>query len=57
MGRYLIAGLTVALSTLAVAPVAQAQQTHGNDPAADLTGDGNVSVTELLLYNRDQRGA
>lgn len=57
MRRYLIAGLTVALSTFAVAPLAQAQQTHGNDPAADLTGDGNVSVTELLLYNRDQRGS
>lgn len=55
MKRYLIAGLTVALSTLAFAPLAQAQQTHLNDLAADLSGDGTVSVTELLLYNRDQR--
>ncbi len=57
MKRYLIAGLTAALSTFAFSPLAQAQQTHGNDPAADRTGDGNVTVTDLLIYNQAQRGS
>ena len=26
-----------------------------NDPVADLNGDGNVSLHEVVTYNRDQR--
>ncbi len=57
MKRYLLSGLTLALSTLMMASAANAGQTHLNDPAADLNGDGEVTLMELIEYNRAQRHA
>ena len=63
MKRYLLSGATLALSTLMLAsaamagPLPRTGQTHLNDPAADLNGDGRVTLTELLIYNREQRGS
>ncbi|MBE9111500.1 hypothetical protein IQ273_19020 [Nodosilinea sp. LEGE 07298] len=55
MKRYLLSGLTIVLSTLALASAANAGQTHLNDAAADINGDGVVTISELIMYNRDQR--
>ncbi|MBE9138563.1 hypothetical protein IQ254_15415 [Nodosilinea sp. LEGE 07088] len=55
MKRYLLSGLTIVLSTLAIASAANAGQTNLNDPAADLNGDGVVTIGELVMHNRDQR--
>lgn len=55
MKRYLLSGFTIALSTLAMVSAANAQ-THLKDLAADLNGDGVVTLGELVSYNRDQRG-
>ncbi|TVQ26608.1 MAG: hypothetical protein EA367_00145 [Leptolyngbya sp. DLM2.Bin15] len=63
MKRYLLSGATLALSTLMLAsaamagPLPRTGQTHLNDPAADLNGDGEVTLTELIIYNREQRGS
>jgi len=57
MKRFLISGLTIALSTLAIASTVHAGQTNFNDLEADLNGDGQVSLTELRNHNRDQRDA
>jgi hypothetical protein len=57
MKRFLISGLTIVLSTLAIASTAHADQTNLNDLDADLNGDGEVTLTELKRYNRDQRDA
>lgn len=57
MKRFLISGLTIVLSTLTMAAAANAGQTHLKDLAADLNGDGVVTITELVQYNRDQRQA
>ncbi|MEA5450865.1 hypothetical protein VB780_19955 [Leptolyngbya sp. CCNP1308] len=56
MKRYLLSGLTIVLSTLAMVSAASAGQTHLNDLAADHNGDGVVTIGELINYNRDQRG-
>ena len=56
MKRYLLSGLTIMLSTLAIASAAHASQTHLTDPAADLNGDGVVTIGNLVQYNGDQRG-
>ena len=57
MKRYLLSGLVLVMSTLAMASAANAGQTHLNDPAADLNGDGEVTLLELREYNRAQRHA
>ncbi len=57
MKRYLLSGLVLVMSTLAMASAANAGQTHLNDPAADLNGDGAVTLLELIEYNRAQRHA
>ncbi|WP_008312378.1 hypothetical protein [Leptolyngbya sp. PCC 6406] len=57
MKRYLLSGLVLVMSTLAMASTANASQTHFNDPAADLNGDGEVTLMELQEYNRAQRQA
>ncbi|MEO1068594.1 MAG: hypothetical protein AAFW95_05665 [Cyanobacteria bacterium J06638_6] len=57
MKRYLLSGLTILLTTLAMASAANAAQTSLQDPAADLNGDGVVTIGELVMYNRDQRQA
>ncbi len=56
MKRYLLSGLTIALSALTMVSAANAGQTHLNDLAADQNGDGVVTIGELVQYNRDQRG-
>lgn len=55
MKRFLISGLTIVLSTFSLAAAANTGQTHLKDPVADLNGDGVVTITELVQYNRDQR--
>ncbi|TVP68522.1 MAG: hypothetical protein EA342_05750 [Leptolyngbya sp. LCM1.Bin17] len=59
MKRYILSGLTLTLATLAIAPTAMASggQTTLHDSAADLSGDGTVSIGELVRYNRAQRGS
>ncbi|MBF2036419.1 MAG: hypothetical protein IGR92_13345 [Leptolyngbyaceae cyanobacterium T60_A2020_046] len=57
MKRYLLSGLVLVMSTLAMASAANAGQTNLNDPAADLNGDGEVTLLELIEYNRAQRHA
>ena len=55
MKRYLLSGLVLVMSTLVMASAANAGQTHLNDLAADINGDGIVTIGELVQYNRDQR--
>lgn len=55
MKRTIISGLTLLLSSLALASAAMASQTTIHDPAADLNGDGVVTLGELVQHNRDQR--
>lgn len=55
MKCFLFSGLMILLSSLAMTPVAFAKQTNLNDSAADLNGDGTVTLHELATYNRDQR--
>ncbi|MGB3138692.1 MAG: hypothetical protein WBB18_17915 [Nodosilinea sp.] len=57
MKRALFSGLTILLSTLAMASAASAGQTSLNDLAADINGDGVVTIGELIQYNRDERHA
>lgn len=57
MKRFFISSLTILLSTLAMAATVQAGQVSLEHSAADLNGDGEVSITELKQYNRDQRDA
>jgi hypothetical protein len=57
MKLYILSGLTALVTSLVVAPMAFAEQTNLNDPAADLNGDGEVTLIELKLYNLDERGA
>jgi hypothetical protein len=57
MKRTIISGLTILISSLTLASAAMASQTTIHDPAADLNGDGMVSLGELVDYNRDQRGS
>ena len=55
MKRTIISGLTILISSLTLASAAMASQTTIHDPAADLNGDGVVTLGELVKYNRDQR--
>ncbi|TVP64189.1 MAG: hypothetical protein EA342_16940 [Leptolyngbya sp. LCM1.Bin17] len=64
MKRYLISGLTIVAATLMIAPMAMAGgplprtgQVTLHDSEADMTGNGRVSIGELVRYNRDQRGS
>ncbi|MGF1569186.1 MAG: hypothetical protein ACFCVD_14145 [Nodosilinea sp.] len=57
MKRFALSTLTLVLATLAFAPLASARQTGLHDLAADLNGDGIVTITELVRYNRAQRQA
>jgi hypothetical protein len=60
-GQAVMFGATLALSTLMLASAAMAGplprngQTHLNNPIADLNGDGEVTLMELIIYNRNQR--
>lgn len=55
MKRLLLSTLTIALASAATAPFAIAGQVSLANLEADLNGDGQVSLTELKLYNRSQR--
>jgi hypothetical protein len=57
MKRTIISGLTILISSLTLASAAMASQTTIHDLAADLNGDGVVTLGELVDYNRDQRGS
>ena len=57
MKRYLLSGLVLVMSTLAMASAANAGQTTLHDSAADLNSDGEVTLMELIEYNRAQRQA
>ena len=56
MKRFLISSLVLVLSTLAIAPLVRADQVSLHNKAADLNGNGVVTLTELEQYNLDQRG-
>jgi len=55
MKRFFISGLTLVLSIFAISSIAHAKQVNLSNSAADLNDDGVVTLTELELYNRDQR--
>lgn len=55
MKRFLLSTLTVVMSMGAVASAASAAQVGLGNPKADLNNDGNVTLHEVVLYNRDQR--
>jgi hypothetical protein len=55
MKRVLISALTTLISVGAVAATAHASQVNPRHDAADINGDGEVTLTELRNYNRDQR--
>ncbi|MEO1124405.1 MAG: hypothetical protein AAFX95_10010 [Cyanobacteria bacterium J06639_16] len=55
MKRYLLSGLVILLATVVTIPLANARQVGLQNLEADLNGDGQVTLTELKNYNRDQR--
>lgn len=55
MKHLMISTLATLLSVGTWATVASAEQVHPGHLAADINGDGEVSLTELKQYNRDQR--
>jgi hypothetical protein len=57
MKRLLLSTLATLISLGSLATVASAAQVSPGNPAADLNGDGEVTLTELKFYNRDQRQA
>jgi len=57
MRRFLLSALVTLVSVGILAATAQAEQVHPGHDAADMNGDGTVSLSELKNYNRDQRGA
>ncbi len=57
MKRFSLSALTMLMLLGALTTAATAAQTHRGDLAADLNGDGNVTLHELKNYNRDQRQA
>lgn len=57
MKRFSLSALTMLMLLGALTTAAPAAQTHRGDLAADLNGDGNVTLHELKNYNRDQRQA
>ena len=57
MKRFSLSALTMLMLLGAMTTAAPAAQTHRGDLAADLNGDGKVTLHELKSYNRDQRQA
>lgn len=55
MKRFLISTLATVLSIATAATAATAMQVSPTHDAADLDGDGTVTLTELKRFNRDQR--
>lgn len=55
MKRFVLSTFAVVMSLGTFAAIASAQQVSLGDPAADLNGDGEVTLHEVRNYNRDQR--
>ncbi|MEA5463814.1 hypothetical protein [Leptothoe sp. PORK10 BA2] len=55
MKRFLLSVLTVLMSMGAITSAATADQVSPTDMKADRNGDGNVTLHEVVLYNRSQR--
>ncbi|MDB9528653.1 hypothetical protein PN498_21860 [Oscillatoria sp. CS-180] len=55
MRRLLLSTLIMFISTGTFAAIANAEQVSLSNAAADLNGDGEVTLAELRRYNRDQR--
>lgn len=57
MKRVLLSSLITLLSLGSFASIASAMQVSPGNVAADLNGDGEVTLTETRRFNRDQRDA
>lgn len=57
MKRFLFSTLAVLISMGALATAASAEQVSLENEKADLNNDGEVSIIELVKYNRRQRQA
>lgn len=55
MKRFVISALTIIVSLGTVAGAAHATQVRPGHDAADINRDGQVTLTEVKNYNRDQR--
>jgi hypothetical protein len=55
MKRFLFSTLAVLVSLGTLAATAQAEQVGLNDAAADVNGNGEVTLDELHNFNRDLR--
>ena len=55
MKRFLFSTLAILVSLGTLAATANAAQVNPGHSAADLDGDGTVSLSEVKNYNRDQR--
>jgi len=55
MKRIFLSTLTVLVAIGVSASGASARQVSLGDPIADLNGDGNVTLHEVVTFNRDQR--
>jgi hypothetical protein len=57
MKRFLLSTLVISMSLGTLVTSAKAGQVEPGHSAADTNGDGQVSLTEVRNYNRDQRDA
>lgn len=55
MKRFLFSTLAILVSLGTLVATAQAEQVSLGNEAADLNGDGEVTLDELHNYNRDER--
>lgn len=55
MKRLLLSALAATAMITMVTPTASARQVSPNNPIADLNGDGNVTLHEVVTFNRDRR--
>ncbi|MEO0707540.1 MAG: hypothetical protein AAF050_18000 [Cyanobacteria bacterium J06649_5] len=53
MKRFLLSGLAIVLSSLAISSAAGAKPLNFNSEEADLNGDGTVSMVELQQHHLD----
>lgn len=55
MKRFVMLSLLAGLTLTGLARPAAAAQVGLGNPAADLNGDGQTTLHEVVTYNRDQR--
>ncbi len=55
MKRFLLSTLTLMTTTALLTTTVSARQVGLNNPIADLNGDGNVTLHEVVTFNRDRR--